>query len=372
VRTDRVQGFLLDRGFQVLSTAYPEAQRVLDYGALDLRRFQCGAYVRFEGEFHCVADPWREPRRALAGALGPIGTLRDRFRLLLLRRRLLSGPVGTMFERPETTALHALKTAGFSQAMIDRFFRPMFGGVLLDPDLQSSSRMFDFTFRMFAEGDAALPAGGMGAIPEQLSGRLTPGSVRLGARVESLDAAGLKLEGGEKLATNAVVIASAGPEAARLCADVQAPRSRSSACLYFAAPQPPLHGAWLVLNGNNQWPIQHLAVLSEVSRSYAPPGQSLVCVTVPGKPLQDDAGLEIAVREQLWRWFGRATREWQHLRTYRIAHALPDLTPLRVSEQPARLRRGLYVCGDHRATASINGAMVSGRKAAEALIEDFG
>ena len=131
MRTDRAEGFLLDRGFQVLLTAYPEAQRVLDYKALDLHYFYPGAMVRFGGKFHKVADPWRHPLEALRGAVSPVGTFGDKMKVGRLRRKTLEGPVEGLFSRPETTTLKALQDLGFSEKMIDRFFRPFLGGVFL-------------------------------------------------------------------------------------------------------------------------------------------------------------------------------------------------------------------------------------------------
>jgi phytoene dehydrogenase-like protein len=165
VRTDEVEGCLLDRGFQVLLTAYPTAREVLDYQALHLQPFEPGALVRCGGRFHRVADPWRRPFAALQGVFGPIGSLSDKLRVAALRRRVLQGAVRDLFERPERTTMAALREAGFSTAMIDRFFRPFLGGVFLDTKLETSSRMFEFVFRMFASGDVAIPARGMQAIP---------------------------------------------------------------------------------------------------------------------------------------------------------------------------------------------------------------
>ena len=165
VRTDRVEGFLLDRGFQVLLTAYPETQRHLDYAALDLRSFVPGALVHVDGRFHRIVDPWRRPVDALMHALSPIGSLADKARVARLRHRVLRGTLDALWSRPEQSTYAALVADGFSAQMIDRFFRPFFGGVLLDPDLATSSRMFEFTFRMFALGDSAVPAAGMGRSP---------------------------------------------------------------------------------------------------------------------------------------------------------------------------------------------------------------
>jgi phytoene dehydrogenase-like protein len=180
VRTDSVEGFLLDRGFQVLQTAYPEAQAVLDYRDLDLQPFYPGALVYYDGQLHRVGDPLRQPQHFLSTLFSPIGTLADKLRVARLRRRVSQGSIEDLFRRPETSTLAVLKAQGFSDRMITSFFRPFFSTVFFDRELASSSRMFEFVFRMLAAGDTALPAGGMGAIPAQLAGSLPAGTVRTG------------------------------------------------------------------------------------------------------------------------------------------------------------------------------------------------
>ena len=181
VRTDDVNGFQLDRGFQVLLTAYPEAQEVLDYAALDLRPFYAGALIRAAGGFHRLADPWRHPWDALRGLFAPVGGLRDKLRVGRLRRWVLSRELHQLFSGSEESSIAFLRTFGFSDAMIERFFRPFFAGVFLKSELQTSSRMLQFVFAMFAAGDAALPAAGMEAMPRQLAARLPADRIRLKA-----------------------------------------------------------------------------------------------------------------------------------------------------------------------------------------------
>jgi phytoene dehydrogenase-like protein len=380
VRTDRVEGFALDRGFQVYLTAYPEGRRVLDLEALGLRPFYPGALVRRRGRFHKVADPWRRPLDGIAGLASPVGTLGDKLKVRALRRRACGGTIEERMRAPQTTTLAALRADGFSDGMIDAFFRPFLGGVFLERELQTSSRMLEFVFRMFSVGDAALPVSGMQAIPEQLSLRLPVGAVRTDTVVVGVDRDGVTLAGGRRLPARAVVIATEGPEAVRLAAGElgaaagPAPAARGATCLYFAASKAPVAEPILVLAGDGagDGPVNNLCVLSQVQPGYAPPGASLVSVTLVGVPALGEAALLAAVLDQLTGWFGAAVRGWQHLRTYRIPYALPSATPgeLDPPSRPVRLRDGLYVAGDHRETPSIQGALVSGRLAAEALIAE--
>lgn len=368
VRTDLVEGFRLDRGFQVLLAAYPEARRVLDYGALDLRPFRPGALVHRKGRFERVGDPWRRPQDALASLLARVGTLGDKLAIARLRATVRGVSLETLLARPETTIEQRLRGAGFSEQMVDAFFRPLFGGITLDTSLSSSSRVLEFVFRMMAEGPTCLPAQGMGAIPRQIADRLAPGVVCTGARVESAAPTGVVLAGGRRLEARAVVIATDGSEASRLTR--AAARSfRGVACLYFAAPRAPIREPLVVLDGDGRGPVTNLCVPSNVAPTYAPAGPSLVSATVIGVPAEDDARLEVVVRHQLEEWFGRDIRGWRHLRTYRIPHALPDQPPRSGRRAAETTVDGLYVCGDGGETASIHGAMASGRVAAEAVAD---
>ena len=371
VRTDLVDGFRLDRGFQVLLTAYPEARRVLDYGALDLRPFLPGALVRRAGRFHELSDPWRQPGRTWRSLTARVGTLGERLRIARFRARVRRGTLDALFRRPETSAAERLHAEGFSAEMLEAFFRPFFGGILLDRSLAASSRMIEFVFRMMAEGDVALPATGMGAIPEQLARRLPGGTVRLGARVATASPREVRLESGEKVRGDAVVIATEGPEAARLTG-LPAPGSRPATCLYFAAEKAPVEEPILVLDGDDSGPVNNLCFPTQAAPGYGPTGVTLVSASVVGGAASDagDAALERAVRAQMEGWFGAEVRDWRHLRTVHVRHAQPEQWPgaLEPVERPVRLAGGLFVCGDHRDTASLHGAMLSGRRAAEALL----
>ncbi|HVO57904.1 MAG TPA: NAD(P)/FAD-dependent oxidoreductase [Dongiaceae bacterium] len=372
VRTDEHDGFLLDRGFQVLLTAYPEAQRTLDYPALDLKKFSPGAFSWFAGRMNRLVDPWRTPGAWGDAFRSDFGTLLDKFRILRLRSQLRRATIEQIFQRPERCTKDALLAAGFSPEFVHHFFRPFFGGILLDGELRSSSRMFEFVFKMLSEGDTAVPARGMGAIPAQIASHLPPGSVRLNAAVESLHENEVTLKGGEPLRARAIVVAADGPSAAHLAGEAE-PASRSVSCFYFAADEPPLADPMLLLNGDGAGPVNNFAVISQVAPSYAPAGKSLISATVLGTHQLTDDQLGGFIIAQMKTWFGSVARSWRFLRSYRIAHAQPQQFPgaLDPPQRPVRIRPGVYLCGDHRDNASIHGAMLSGRRAAEAVVADF-
>jgi phytoene dehydrogenase-like protein len=378
VRTDQVEGFRLDRGFQVFFPAYPEAQRLLDLAALDLRPFEPGALIRAAERFHKVLDPFRRPMEALAGLMAPVGTLTDKLGVLRLRSEALAMSLETIFSLPERTAEAVLREAGISDLMLDRFFRPFLGSIFLDRSLGTSSRMFYFVYRMLAGGDTTLPAQGMGAIPAQLADRLPAGVIQFRSRVARVARIGdefwIILANGDRLSADVVVVATEGAVASRLTGAFPAPEPRAVTCLYFAAEKAPVEEPLLVLDGDGRGPVTTLCVPSRVAPAYAPPGAHLISAAVLGNPAETDEVLEAAVREQLGGWFGGSeVASWRHLRTYRIPLALFDQCPgvLEPASRPVRLQPGLYVCGDHVENASINGAMAAGRRAAEAVVVDL-
>jgi phytoene dehydrogenase-like protein len=229
--------------------------------------------------------------------------------------------------------------------------------------------MFDFVFRMFATGNVVLPAGGIGEIARQIANKLPDETLRTGASVETFEGTTVRLRSGEMLQAGAVVIACEAPVAAKLLVDPAPPNGRGVTCVYFAAERPPIEEPILVLNGDGVGPINNLCVPSQVAPTYAPAGQALVSVTVLGLP---DGDVEASVRKQLLDWFGPDVNAWRHLRTYRIPYALPSQAPPALSPVEKSTTRGdhLFVCGDYLDTASIQGAMVSGRRAAECVMQN--
>ena len=217
VRTDHVDGFLLDRGFQVLQTAYPEAAVQLDYHGLCLHNFEPGALIRTQGRMVEMSDPWRRPTKLWSTACNGIGTFSDRLKLAKLRWHVTHTSPEELWQEPESTTYDYLRTTcGLSSDMVDRFFRPWFSGVFLESDLATSSRFFRFLFRIFAIGDASLPRQGMGAIATQLAAGLSQSMLRLSSPVDLLvDGQRVRLKSGELIDCCAVVLAVEGPEASR-------------------------------------------------------------------------------------------------------------------------------------------------------------
>lgn len=374
VKTDVMNGFLLDRGFQIFLTAYPEARSVLNYRSLDLKPFLPGALVRCGGEFHELSDPIRRPSKALETMLSAIGSVSDKMKMGLLRQGLLSRTFPAL-EAATTapTTLQTLKDLGFSEAMIANFFRPFLSGIFLEKELATSSSMFEFVFKMLAAGDNVLPARGMQSIPQQIADSLPPARIKLRHAVTKVEATTLTLSSGQSVRGSAIVIATEEPQARRLLGEEPLATHRSQTCLYFSADKAPINKPILVLNGDLEGVVNNFCVPSNVSRSYAPDGKALLSASVIGDPDLPDCDLQAAVIRQLTEWFGDQVKNWEHLRTYRIRYALPDQTPQAVAAVNHSYKADcpIYSCGDYKETGSINGAMLSGRQAADAVIADM-
>jgi len=393
VRTDVEDGFRLDRGFQILLTAYPEVQQQIDIAALHVSSFTPGASIRHGQRFHTLTDPWRVPSKAFSTLFDSVLPFRDKLRIAKLRASTGKGSAADLFARTESDTLSHLRELGFSSVAIERFFRPFFGGVFLETELASSSRWFEFLFRIFSEGESVLPKEGMQAIPQQLAAALPAGTVRLNTtveRYEPLKAAGrhagvrVMLAGGETLEARAVVIATQGSAARSIVAAsagrltvedniLSAARNRTTT-FYYAAEQSPTTEKLLWLNGEGRTagPVNHACVVSNVAPSYAPPGAHLIAASVVGEaPLAEARRmrLEDDVQEHLGHWFGADTvARWRLLGAYFIDEALPQHTYAEAVPRPRSIGSGVFLAGDYCATASINGALASGRATAEAVL----
>jgi phytoene dehydrogenase-like protein len=364
VRTDNVDGFLLDRGFQVILTAYPELDTQVDMAALDVQAFDPGAMVWRNGRGHVVSDPFRKPLTLGSTAFAPIGTLLDKVRIVALRARVLRRSSASLLGGQDVSTDVALRTFGFSSRMIDRFFRPLFGGIQLDPHLATSRRMFDVIFRSLSQGQSVVPARGMEELPRQIASRLLPGSIVLNSRVKELRDTTVVLESGSTITARAIVVATEGPAASKLLG-LPAVESRTVGCVYFSADKPPTHKKLVVLDGTGKGPVLNVAVMSNIAPSYAPPGKHLIVAALPGMCTGD---LEAISREQLRNWWGPQVDAWKHVRTYAITHGGPVQKPPFAPKQRVNLGNGRFVCGDHRDTGSIQGALFSGRRCGESVI----
>ncbi len=368
IRTDDIDGYRLDRGFQVMLTAYEELRAHVDLDQLDLRAFAPGSMVWSGRGLEQLSDPFRAPSALLASARARVGTLEDKLRVAKLRRRLLSRSPETAFEGVERSTLEELRAEGFSEAFIEQFFRPFLGGVFLERSLQTSSSLFRYYFRCFAAGDAAVPAKGMQRLPELLAAPLE-GRIRLNTSVRATAPGRVILDDGSIIEADEIVLATDAASAATL-GHVEEPAFKGTVTSYFSAPTAPVEQALLILDGEGSGPANHMAVMSLVSPHYAPKGRHLIAVSGV-----DEAALDTEVfigdaRVQMGRWFGSQVDQWDHIRTYSIPNALPRHDAGFAEDLPARTTPdGVWVTGDYTDFGSIQGALRAGRTTADRVIE---
>ncbi|AHJ95604.1 protoporphyrinogen/coproporphyrinogen oxidase [Hymenobacter swuensis] len=378
VRTDVTpEGFRLDRGFQVLLTRYPEVERLIDYGALHLKAFRSGAVIRLpDGKQTTLQNPLQQPAAAFSALTSRIGSLPDKLRIVSMVqhvRRFTSQQLLSRNSTNEVDTLTFLRQYGWSEQMIQNFFRPFFGGVFLDRGLSTAANFFEFVFKQFVEGEAVVPALGMQQIPEQLAARLPTGTVRLNTPVATLEGTSVQLQSGETLRASTVVLAVDGEAAAHLLPEPPVstpPRAwRRTTCTYFAAPAAKGRADKLLrLNASSTALAHNVAFPSDVASAYAPAGHRLVSVSTHGEHGLSEADLTARLRQELTDWFGPEAAQWQHLRTYDIPYALPEYPAGQSVRQSLKIQDHLYRCGDYAAYPSLNAALASGREVAEMLL----
>lgn len=356
--TDLVDGFRLDRGVQLLNTSYPELRRTPALQGLRLLPFAPGALVRAAGRGHRVGG-------GIAGsAWGPLGSPFDRARLRSALNRLAATPSSRLLRRPETTAAEAL--TAYAPRAVDGFLRPLLAALLCDPELSTSSRCADLVLRGFARGRTCLPAGGAATVPQRLAAALPPGTLRLGVRAVATAVNTVRTEDGD-VPCRAVVVATGARTAARLLPGLRMPGFHPVTVVHHAAPSAPLREPVLVLDADRLGPVSHTMPASRIDPSRAPAGRALVTSVLLGPPVPDPV-----VRAHLAELYGTSTAGWEPLAVHHDAEALPAMPAPHDLRRPVRVLHGLYVCGEHRDTSTVQGALLSGRRAAQHLLRDFG
>jgi phytoene dehydrogenase-like protein len=366
MRSDRVEGFVVDRGFQVFNTSYPQVRRRLPLRDLRLRPFTPGVLIHDPSGRLRFSDPTRRPRTLPDLLPGRLAGPRDLAALGLLSARDMLSPPGRLKRGQETTTRTALADAGISDALVERFFRPFLSGVFLEEDLETSARVFHLVWRSMLRGTLCLPTAGVGAVPRALAAALPHGAVALESPVAVITDEGALTADGREIPARAVVVATGPGPVTALLPDVALPGYRTVTTYYHVAPRSPLGEPTLLVDTRRRF--LNTCVLSDVVPSYAPPGHALVATSVLGR---DGEGRERQVREALGEAYGTGTDGWDLLTVRTIEDALPAMAPPQPLSRTTRVAPGRYVCGDHRATGSVQGALASGARAAREVLHDL-
>ncbi|MFF4268326.1 NAD(P)/FAD-dependent oxidoreductase [Streptomyces sp. NPDC001536] len=415
--TEKVDGFRLDRIGQLLSTAYPELRLTPGLDGLVLRPFAPGLLLHSDGRRHrasapaaagsargargalhavralasaprATATPWgRAPRTAASRSRGPrlapaseaagvaprgtapLGTAMDQARLGTALTRIANTPVERLLGRTESPAAQALAARGLPARTIDGFLRPLLAALLCDPELTTSSRCADLALRAFAAGRLCVPEGGAEVLPELLARSLPAGTVHTGVRVTSVSTSSVTTAEHGEFRCRAVLLATDARAAAELLPGLRVPDFHPVTVVHHTTDEPPQTGASLLLDADRGGPVAHTAVVSQVDPSRAPAGRALISSTVLGPPPPD---VETAVRTHLSRLYGTSTTRWETLAVHHTPEAVPAMRAPHDLRRPVRLLAGLYVCGDHRDTSTVQGALHSGHRASTAILTDLG
>ncbi|MEM9528146.1 MAG: FAD-dependent oxidoreductase, partial [Bacteroidota bacterium] len=359
------------RGFQVLLTEYPEVKRYLDLKALGVKTFRPGGHVHTRQMHFRFADPMREPAQIIRSTLSPIGTLSDKIKLARLGIRLRASSSEDCFKGyHDQTTIDYLWSLGFSEQIVERFFRPFFGGIFLEQELRTPASLFRYIFKMFGHGSAALPAGGIQAAMEQLAEQLTTTEIRLNTPVASVVGQTVKLVDGSELAAPGGIIIACPPHG--LLPQLAGPSInwKSTSNLYFYSSRRLKENRLINLVSDPTSLINTYAVLDEVAPTYKLEGQggSLISVTLR-KSVERESQIGQA-EQDLLRHSRLPNDSLRFLKHYHVKQALPDLDNLAFRKDPThtRIADRVFLAGDHQLNGSLDAAMRSGRLAAEGLM----
>jgi phytoene dehydrogenase-like protein len=371
VATDIVDGWRLDRGFQVLNTAYPRLSALVDVDALDLRYFTSGVLVRRGGELRRLENPLRQPLAAPHALTSGVGTLGDRLKFAALATACATAPARKLLAARETTTQEMLRKAGLSHRMIEEVLRPFLSGVFGDRSLDTSSHVFAMVLRSFFRGRIGVPAAGMAALPAAIAGPLPFPQLLIGARTLSLGPGMVVTEGGE-IRCRSVIVATDPVTASELLPQLPRPDMHGLTTFYFGAPRAPLDEPTLLLDGDRREIIANTVVVSNAAPEYAPPGKSLIAASVVGVSAPSTASEQV-MRVELARLYGAPADDWELLEVVTLPNALPSArVPQGGLRKPVDLGDGLFVAGDHRDSPSLQGAMAGGWRTAGAVLSWLG
>ena len=366
VKTDVVDGYSLDHGFQVLLTAYPAAKKYLDFDALALQEFLPGSAIFKNGKQKIIGDPLRNLSLLLPTLFSGIGTVNDKLKILALNRRLKKKSIQNIFAEKEQTTHAYLENIGFSEAIITNFFTPFFSGIFLENKLDTSSRMFEFVYKMFGEGNAALPKDGIQAIPKQLFEKLKSTTIIFNTKVKSVENGSIKLESGETLKSNFTIIAT---QASGLVSNLknQATLWKSCDTLYFEVAKREIKKPLIGLIAMHNALINNIFYHTSLQTS-ATALKELLSVTVIDRQNLTNKQLVTEVQKELKELCNIDSCTF--IKQYNIPMALPNLQDIQYEMLPSetRLTETIFLAGDTQLNGSLNAAMIAGERAALEVI----
>jgi protoporphyrinogen oxidase len=366
VKSDLVEGYLLDRGFQVLLTSYPAAKKYIDFDALEIQRLLPGATIFKNGKSQTIGDPLRSFSLLFPTLFSSIGTFSDKLKILKLNVLLKKKEIDTIFKEDEKTTLQYLIDVGFSEEMIQTFFKPFFSGIFLEPNLDTSSRMFEFVYKMFGEGLAVVPKAGIQAISNQLKDNLKNTKILLNSEVESVKNKGIILKDGSEIESDFTIIAT---EASQLVANLNNQETHWKTCdtLYFETTDRIISRPLIGLISEENSLINNLFYHTSIQTTTKGKGELLSVTIVKNHSLSEKQLIE-KITEELEDFCGITNATF--IKRYQIEKALPKLDNLQyeISSTETKLTSSIFLAGDQLLNGSLNAAMIAGERAAMGVI----
>ena len=364
LKSDLESELPLDHGFQVLLTEYPEAQKYLDFDSLDLIPFKPGSIIFQNSKQQKIGDPRRDTSFLWSTLTSGIGTFNDKFRILKLSNKLKKKSIEDIFLTPEISTLDYLRGFGFSNMIIENFFQPFFAGIFLEEELETSSRMFEFVYKMFGTGYATIPRNGVQAIPKQLANQLSKSTFRFNALVTQIENKTVHLENGEKLVADQIIIAT---DATSILPTDKKTNVKWKSCynIYLETENSVFNQPIIGLLPNKKLLVNNFHFMSDIFGG----NKEILSVTVVKSHTLSESEMVQKVKNELDQYCNIKTKAL--IKLFHIKKALPDLSQLKYEPHIEDLIISdiVYCCGDHLANGSLNAAMASGRLVAEQIIK---
>lgn len=364
VKSVKEKGFTLDIGFQVLLSAYPLAKKYLDFDALELKTLKSGALIYVKDKAFRIGDPMRDWKIFLPTLFSDIGSIKDKIKILLLNKRLKHKSIEEIFLSPETTTLQYLIEFGFSTKVIDRFFKPFFGGIFLESNLKTSSRMFEFVYKMFGIGNATIPRLGIGQISHQLKNKLKNTEFRFNSEVKEVTSKHILMNSGQEIPHHGVIVAS---NVNSIISGYKKPELNwnTCTCFYFEVDQTNIPNSTIALISDDGNYANNLYAYKN-----AESGKTILSVTTLAYDKKSKEAIIAKIISEIKKYTGALKVTFIQL--FEIPKALPDIYKLRmtVKQEELQVMDSVFLAGDSLMNASLNAAMESGRLAALALLEN--
>lgn len=370
-KSDYIDGFILDRGLHFFQKGYSESKITFDYRTLRMEDIYPGVMLHYKNNFHLVTNPLKKLGDSVYLAFLPFMTLMDKVKLTSFLTFLLTNTEESFKKLKDVTTREFLESRGFSNLVIDSFFKPLHQAIFIDETLSTSAFVFASLMKNFCFEESSIPAYGIGSIAVQLEEKLEENTVRFRSRVKHIDETGVELHTGEYISAKKVIVSIPPNEIAKINGDTEYENTfKGVTCIYFATKTPPVKSPILLLNGNPTGIVNHVFVPTTIQPSYAPPGSHLVSVTLKKEDLREDDEIIDDVLNELIDWFGVKVNDWMHIKTYHIPFALPHSQALQDFKYFEE-KDGVYYCGDYLSFGSVNNAVLSGKYVAEALDEEL-